>query len=207
MAAEFIFGLFRRVMRETLLYTVIWRLNWLWRRAYGHPKDQDRHELAGRAIGNLNKAFETTGSACLNDLYRYLDITEIYFGEQHGWNGRMIDLEKEEERIMWSNGAVVVIKRGDAAIADVLEKSCNVEPSENLVRDIGIMRVSHTAKIKKAMEDSKKYARIRKPTPKLLLYLEIGYAMIVYGINAVLEWIARPPKKRRKKLKAKKRRC
>ena len=100
---------------------------------------------------------------------------------------------------MWSNGAVVVIKRGDMAIADTLEKASNAEHNENLARDIGIMRVSHASKIKKAMEDSQKYAQPKKPTPKPLLYLQIGYAMAACGINAVLEWIVRPPKKRRKK--------
>ena len=42
-------------------------------------------EEVERAIGNLNEAYEITGSACLNDLYRYLGIAETYFGEQHGW--------------------------------------------------------------------------------------------------------------------------
>lgn len=102
---------------------------------------------------------------------------------------------------MWSNGAVVVIKRGDAAIADALEKASNAEHNENLARDIGVMRVSHDAKLKKAMKDCQKYAGTRKPRAKALVYLEIGYALVVYGINAVLEWIARPPKKRRKRRK------
>ena len=101
---------------------------------------------------------------------------------------------------MWSKGAVVVIKRGDTAMADALKKSLNVENSENLARDVGIMRVSHAAKIRNAMAESReKYSRPRKPTPKPLLYLQIGYAMAACGINAVLEWIVRPPKKRRRK--------
>lgn len=101
---------------------------------------------------------------------------------------------------MWSKGAVVVIKRGDAAMSDAMEKSLGVKGDENLARDIGIMRVSHAAKIKKAMDESRtKYNKPRRPTPKPLLYLQIGYAMAVCGIEAVLNWIVRPPKRCRKR--------
>lgn len=101
---------------------------------------------------------------------------------------------------MWSKGAVVVIKRGDTAMADVMEKDLGIKGDENLARDIGIMRVSHAAKINKAWEDSRiKYNQPKRPTPKPLLYLQIGYAMAACGIEAVLDWIVRPPKRRRKR--------
>ena len=99
---------------------------------------------------------------------------------------------------MWSQGAVVVIERGDTAISHVLKKSLNVEESQNLERDCKIALVSHKRRIANAMEDSRKYARPAKPTPKPLLYLQIGYAMIACGVDAVLEWIVTPPKWYRK---------
>lgn len=97
---------------------------------------------------------------------------------------------------MITSGAVVVIKRGDSALADILEtdfvpegkhaKKKTVEDIKNMERDYNIMRVSHNEKIKKAMAESKvKYRRKPKPTPKPLLYLQIGYAMAVCGAQAV----------------------
>ena len=97
---------------------------------------------------------------------------------------------------MITSGAVVVIKRGDSALADILEtdfvpegkhaKKKTVEDIKNMERDYNIMRVSHNEKIKKAMAESKvKYRRKPKPTPKPLLYLQIGYAMAVCGVQAV----------------------
>ena len=97
---------------------------------------------------------------------------------------------------MLTNGALVVIKKGDAALADMLEKGCKpagkhvkkttVQDIKNMERDYNIMRVSHNEKIKKAMAESKvKYRRKPKPTPKPLLYLQIGYAMAVCGAQAV----------------------
>jgi hypothetical protein len=97
---------------------------------------------------------------------------------------------------MWSNGAVVVIKRGDAAIADILEngykqagkhaKKTTVEDIKTMERNYTIMRESRNAKMKKAMADNRvKYCKRVKPTPKPILYLEIGYAMAVCGLDAV----------------------
>jgi len=97
---------------------------------------------------------------------------------------------------MITNGAVVVIKRGDAAIADIIEtnfvpegkhaKKKTVEEIKAMERDYNIMRVSHNEKIKQAMAESKiKYRRKKKPTPKPLEYLEIGYAMAVCGLDAI----------------------
>ena len=55
----------------------------------------------------------------------------------------------------------MVIKKGDAALADVIEKGCTpvgkhvkkttVEDIKNMERDYNIMRISHNEKIKKAM--------------------------------------------------------
>ena len=97
---------------------------------------------------------------------------------------------------MWTNGAVVVIKRGDLAIADIIETNFvpegekaqkkTVEDIKNMERDYNIMRVSHNEKIKQAMAESKvKYRRKRKPTPKPLEILQVGYAMAVCGLDAV----------------------
>lgn len=97
---------------------------------------------------------------------------------------------------MWTNGAVVVIKRGDLAIADIIETNFvpegedaqkkTVEDIKNMERDYNIMRVSHNEKIKKAMAESKiKYRRKKKPTPKPLELLQVGYAMVVCGLDAV----------------------
>lgn len=103
---------------------------------------------------------------------------------------------------MITNGAVVVIKRGDSALADILEKDFapegkhakrkTVEDIKAMERDYNIMRVSHNEKIKKAMAESKqKYRRKKKPTPKPLEYLQVGYAMVVCGIDAVARPIVR----------------
>lgn len=103
---------------------------------------------------------------------------------------------------MVTSGAVVVIKRGDAALADILEtefvpegkhaKKRTVEDIKNMERDYTIMHVSHSAKIKKAMAESKrKYRRKPKPTPKPLLYLQIGYAMAACGLEAVCKPVIR----------------
>ena len=111
---------------------------------------------------------------------------------------------------MISNGAVVVIKRGDTAMADILEnsltpkgkhvKKTTVEDIKNMERDYNIMRVSHNEKIKKAMADSKrKYRRKKKPTPKPLLYLQIGYAMGVCGLQYVGKQLNRQRRKYAKK--------
>lgn len=97
---------------------------------------------------------------------------------------------------MWSNGAVVVIKRGDAAIADIIEhgyeksgkhaKKTTVEDIKTMERDYTIMRTSRNEKMKKAMADNRvRYCRRAKPTPKPILYLQIGYAMAVCGLEAV----------------------
>lgn len=103
---------------------------------------------------------------------------------------------------MLTNRALVVIKRGDTALADVLENSCShvgkhvkkttVQDIKNMERDYNIMRVSHNEKIKKAMAESKvKYRRRPKPTPKPLLYLQVGYAMAVCGVQAVHKKLAK----------------
>lgn len=103
---------------------------------------------------------------------------------------------------MITNGAVVVIKRGDSALADILEtdfvpegkhaKKKTVEDIKAMERDYTIMHVSHSAKIKKAMAESKrKYRRKPKPTPKPLLVLQIGYAMAACGLEAALRPVIR----------------
>lgn len=111
---------------------------------------------------------------------------------------------------MLSNGAVVVIKRGDTALADMIEDGCKpagkhvrkttVEDIKNMERDYNIMRVSHNEKIKMAMAESKrKYRRKEKPTPKPLEYLQIGYAMVVCGLDAATRPIVRRCKRFAKK--------
>ena len=128
---------------------------------------------------------------------------------------------------MWNKGAVVVVKRGDAAIADNIAKSLKVQTTPEIARDYNIMRISHTAKIEKALaECPNKYGQPAKPTPKPLEYLQVGYAMMAcgfeaalngviwllkridHGIGLVAEWIVEPPKprKRRKKRRAASRR-
>lgn len=113
---------------------------------------------------------------------------------------------------MLSSGAVVVIKRGDAALADVIEKGCKpagkhvrkttVQDIKNMERDYNIMRVSHNEKIKQAMADSnRKYRRKPKPTPKPLEYLQVGYAMAVCGVDAVCQMGRRGLKRFAKKTK------
>jgi len=103
---------------------------------------------------------------------------------------------------MLTNGALVVIKKGDAALADMLEGACKpagkhvkkttVQDIKNMERDYNIMRVSHNEKIKKAMAESKvKYRRKAKPTPKPLEYLQVGYAMAVCGVDAVWQKLAK----------------
>jgi hypothetical protein len=103
---------------------------------------------------------------------------------------------------MITNGAVVVIKRGDSALADILEtdfvpegkhaKKKTVEDIKAMERDYNIMRVSHNEKIKQAMAESKrKYRRKQKPTPKPLLYVQVGYAMAVCGVQAVHKKLAK----------------
>lgn len=98
---------------------------------------------------------------------------------------------------MLSNGALVVIKRGDTALADMIEDGCTpkgkhvrkttVEDLKAMERDYTIMRVSHSEKIKRAMAESKvKYRRRTRPTPKALEYLQIGYAMAVCGMDAAV---------------------
>ena len=107
---------------------------------------------------------------------------------------------------MITNGAVVVIKRGDAAIADIIETNFvpegkhaqkrTVEDIKNMERDYNIMRVSHNEKIKLAMAESKvKYRRKKKPTPKPLEMLQVGYAMAVCGLDAVGVRLVRMRKK------------
>jgi len=111
---------------------------------------------------------------------------------------------------MWTNGALVVIKRGDTALADVLEDACTskgkhvkkttVDDIKNMERDYNIMRISHNEKIKMAMAESKrKYRRKPKPTPKPLEYLQVGYAMMVCGLDAVGVSIVRMHRKLAKK--------
>lgn len=97
---------------------------------------------------------------------------------------------------MWSNGAVVVIKRGDTAIADIIEngyeqtgkhaKKITVEDIKAMERDYTIMRESRNAKMKKAIIDNRvKYCKRMNETPQALLYLQIGYAMVVCGLQAI----------------------
>lgn len=111
---------------------------------------------------------------------------------------------------MLSNGAVVVIKRGDAALADIIEtdfvpegkhaRKKTVEDIKAMERDYNIMRVSHNEKIKKAMAESKhKYRRKTKPTPKPLLYLQIGYAMAACGVEALAKPVMREYRRLAKK--------
>jgi len=111
---------------------------------------------------------------------------------------------------MITNGAVVVIKRGDSALADILEtdfvpegkhaKKKTVEDIKAMERDYNIMRVSHNEKIKQAMAESKrKYRRKPKPTPKPLLVLQIGYAMAACGLEASLRPVIRFRKRLAKK--------
>ena len=106
----------------------------------------------------------------------------------------------------------MVIKRGDAALADVLEDACTskgkhvrkttVEDIKNMERDYNIMRVSHNEKIKMAMAESKrKYRRKPKPTPKPLEYLQVGYAMAVCGADAAWQMGRRGLKRFAKKTK------
>lgn len=107
---------------------------------------------------------------------------------------------------MITNGAVVVIKRGDTAIADIIEtnfvpqgkhtQKTTVEGIKTMERDYNIMRVSHNEKIKMAMAESKrKYSRKKKPTPKPLEMLQVGYAMAVCGLDAVGVRLVRMRKK------------
>lgn len=107
---------------------------------------------------------------------------------------------------MITNGAVVVIKRGDAAIADIIETNFvpegkhaqkrTVEDIKNMERDYNIMRVSHNEKIKLAIAESKvKYLCKKKPTPKPLEMLQVGYAMAVCGLDAVGVRLVRMRKK------------
>jgi len=107
---------------------------------------------------------------------------------------------------MWSNGAVVVIKRGDAALADVIEDGCKpagkhvkkttVQDIKNMERDYNIMLVSHNEKIKKAMAESKqKYRKKPRRMPKPERYFLIAYGMVVYVTYEAWQFLAKKTKR------------
>ena len=94
---------------------------------------------------------------------------------------------------MWSKGAVVIVKRGDMAMADAIEsalcaKTTIPEKYEMMERDYNIMKVGRESDIqRKIREANNKYGR-KKPTRMQriiaiitlpILWLEVIYAMVV----------------------------
>lgn len=94
---------------------------------------------------------------------------------------------------MWSKGAVVIVKRGDAAMADgienaIFQKTTIPEEYETMERDYNIMKVGRESDIqRKIRKANNKYGR-KKPTrlqrviaiiTRPILWLEVGYAMVV----------------------------
>ena len=94
---------------------------------------------------------------------------------------------------MWSKGAVVIVKRGDAEMADAIEnalctKATTPEEYEEMERNYNIMKVGRESDIqRKIRKANNKYGR-KKPTrlqrviaiiTRPILWLEVGYAMVV----------------------------
>lgn len=91
---------------------------------------------------------------------------------------------------MWSNGAVVVVKYGDKRIADPIEQGVLTakigkhQKKPEFWDDAKAQKKLYVHKTnQKIMEARLKYAYDKRSTSKTLERLEIGYAIIVYGIS------------------------
>lgn len=92
----------------------------------------------------------------------------------------------------WSKGAVVVVKRGDDAIADAIEKGMDIqtyskEEVEDMKRENTFLRKRSVKALTAAIEDAEiQYGHYWVP-PKWANWIFQGLAFIVYHICTFIE--------------------
>lgn len=93
---------------------------------------------------------------------------------------------------MWSKGAVVIVKRGDEAMANAIEKGLDlkmvpVEEVEDMKRDNFFLKKRCVKAIQQDILDAQlKYGHNWVP-PKWANKLVQGFALIVYGISIFVD--------------------
>ncbi len=87
---------------------------------------------------------------------------------------------------MWSKGAVVVVKRGDKAMADAIEKGLDIRYTNNDRYDLvkNRDRLYWQAKIDEAQLY---YGTNPAPPPKWARKIVAGFAFIVYGFSVFVD--------------------
>ena len=111
---------------------------------------------------------------------------------------------------MWSKGAVVVIKRGDPAMADAIENGVGVstkipEEYKTMERDYAVMKVGRESEIQEKIRKlNNKYnrkpnlfQRVMTILLKPFVVLEVIYAMIICAIQFLFDPLLEPEHSRK----------
>jgi hypothetical protein len=96
---------------------------------------------------------------------------------------------------MWSKGAVVIIKRGDEAMADIIAKGLNVEESvaENAdeIENLKMQNYFLKKRVRKTTDLMIQDARVQYgynwTPPKWANHIVRGFALIVYGVSIFVD--------------------
>ena len=97
---------------------------------------------------------------------------------------------------MWSKGAVVIIKRGDEAMADIITKGLNAESDSktNTDDDIETLKMQNyflKKRVRKTTDALIEDARIQYgynwTPPKWANYIVRGFALVVYGVSVFVD--------------------
>lgn len=87
---------------------------------------------------------------------------------------------------MWSKGAVVVVKRGDAAMADAIEKGLDIKEKSNM-NNFYLPKRHTKEELKLMIEDAERDYGTRRTPPKWIRVISEGMAFIVYHISVFVE--------------------
>ena len=96
---------------------------------------------------------------------------------------------------MWSKGAVVIIKRGDEAMADMMTKGLNVEESvvENAdeIENLKMQNYFLKKRVRKTtdlmIEDARLQYGYNWTPPKWANYIVRGFALVIYGVSIFVD--------------------
>ena len=96
---------------------------------------------------------------------------------------------------MWSKGVVVIIKRGDEAMADMMTKGLNIEESvaENAdeIENLKMQNYFLKKRVRKTtdlmIEDARLQYGYNWTPPKWANYIVRGFALVIYGVSIFVD--------------------
>ena len=91
---------------------------------------------------------------------------------------------------MWSKGAVVIVKRGDEAMADALERGLDIRYSDDTSKEqkckYELMEITRSEKLQRQIEELEEMYGYNWTPPRWAKGMSV-FALIIYGISVFID--------------------